>query len=186
MQDNNNFETIISKWRRLSVIEQAEHKETASFVSMSGDSPSHDTLLKKKDEESALIVPEHSGHSSLAAASAGAAIAASELPPDLVSTNLDEKQEFIKREKEDDKGAAGDIDSKKQGESIDNKPQTEKDRDKEVKTEKEKLGDNVDSVFLRSPPPHKARSNASTPQEEEDCGIKCLYYTLQCCDCVLM
>lgn len=53
------------------------------------------------------------------------------------------------------------------------------------KTEKEKLTDNVDSVFLRSSPPHKTRSTASTV-EEEDCGIKCLYYTLQCCDCVLM
>lgn len=51
------------------------------------------------------------------------------------------------------------------------------------KSDKEK-GDNVDSVYLRAPPPHKVRSNTSN--EEEDCGIKCLYYTLQCCDCVLM
>lgn len=49
----------------------------------------------------------------------------------------------------------------------------------------EKFEDKVDSVYLRRPPPHKARSAAST-EEEEDCGIKCLYYTIQCCDCVLM
>lgn len=56
-----------------------------------------------------------------------------------------------------------------------------------TKSEKGKLGDNVDSVFLRSPPSHKTRSNVSTPSnEEEDCGIKCLYYTLQCCDCSIM
>lgn len=64
-----------------------------------------------------------------------------------------------------------------------------KDKSADSKWEKEKGGkeDNVDSVYLRPPPPHKARSNASTPPaEEEDCGIKCLYYTLQCCDCVLM
>lgn len=55
------------------------------------------------------------------------------------------------------------------------------------KSEKSKLGDNVDSVFLRSQPSHKTRSNVSTPNnEEEDCGIKCLYYTLQCCDCSVM
>lgn len=49
--------------------------------------------------------------------------------------------------------------------------------------DKEK-GDLVDSVYLRSPPPHKARPNSTN--DDEDCGIKCLYYTLQCCDCVLM
>lgn len=52
------------------------------------------------------------------------------------------------------------------------------------KNEKEK-GDNVDSVYLRPPPTHKVRSNSSL-NDEDDCGIKCLYYTLQCCDCVLM
>lgn len=56
---------------------------------------------------------------------------------------------------------------------------------KSDKQEGEKYGDKVDSVYLRPPPAHKARSNASTV-EEEDCGIRCLYYTLQCCDCVLM
>lgn len=51
---------------------------------------------------------------------------------------------------------------------------------------KKKSADKVDSVYvtqtaIKVPP----QSAASTP-EEEDCGIKCLYYTLQCCDCVLM
>ncbi|CAH2269881.1 uncharacterized protein LOC120636013 isoform X2 [Pararge aegeria] len=186
MQDNNNFETIISKWRRLSVVEFAEHKEIVALASMSGDSSNHETLLKKKDDESALVAPEHSGGSALAATSTGVAIAVSEIPPDLVGTNQDEKQELIKRDTEDDKEAAGDTINKKREENTDNKTQTEKERDTEVKSEKEQLGDNVDSVFLRSPPPHKVRSSASTPQEEEDCGIKCLYYTLLCCDCVLM
>ncbi|KOB76704.1 Serine/threonine-protein kinase rio2, partial [Operophtera brumata] len=50
---------------------------------------------------------------------------------------------------------------------------------------KGKSADKVDSVYvtqtsIKVPP----RSTASVP-EEEDCGIKCLYYTLQCCDCVL-
>lgn len=58
-----------------------------------------------------------------------------------------------------------------------------KSKSSNAKCDKEK-GDLVDSVYLRSPPPHKARSN--TTNDDEDCGIKCLYYTLQCCDCVLM
>lgn len=58
-----------------------------------------------------------------------------------------------------------------------------KSKSSNAKCDKEK-GDLVDSVFLRSPPPHKVRSNTSN--DDEDCGIKCLYYTLQCCDCVLM
>lgn len=53
------------------------------------------------------------------------------------------------------------------------------------KWDKDNYGDKVDAVYLRPPPPEKARSTASTV-EDEDCGIKCLYYTLQCCDCVLM
>ncbi|XP_050361051.1 uncharacterized protein LOC126780525 isoform X2 [Nymphalis io] len=185
MQENNNFETIISKWRRLSLVEQREQKESVALASMSGDSSSQLTHLKKKEEESDLLVPQHSGHIPVVVAGAGVA-AASELPPDIVSTNSEEKQEFIKSDKEDRKEASGDANDNGKKPDKDYLENNEIDKSSSnTKTEKDKLGDNVDSVFLRSPPPHKTRSTASTV-EEEDCGIKCLYYTLQCCDCVLM
>lgn len=79
--------------------------------------------------------------------------------------------------------AAGDTANRNNSDYLENKDNDAKSQDS--KWDKDKHGDNVDSVYLRPPPAHKARSTAST-NEEEDCGIKCLYYTLQCCDCVLM
>ncbi|XP_069364831.1 uncharacterized protein [Maniola hyperantus] len=179
MQENNNFETIINKWRRLSVVEQQQaHKGTVLLASMSAESSNHDTLLKNKDDESSLLAPEHSGNR--AWVSAGTVAAASELPvPAPVSGGPEDKRDF-NGDQDDDQEAAGDKDKK----SKESETHMEKDRDREEKSEKEK-GDNVDSVFLRSPPAHKRAASASPPQDE-DCGIKCLYYTLQCCDCVLM
>ncbi|XP_045783893.1 uncharacterized protein LOC123880050 isoform X2 [Maniola jurtina] len=178
MEKNYNFETILKKFERLSVVDQQlHHKETIALTSMSAESPNHE--LKNKDDESALLAPEHSG--SRVWVSAGAVAAASELPvPAPVGGNPEYKHDLLNSEKDDDQEASGDKDKK----SKEDEPHIEKDRDREEKSEKEK-GDNVDSVFLRSPPAHKRAASASPPQEE-DCGIKCLYYTLQCCDCVLM
>lgn len=82
--------------------------------------------------------------------------------------------------------AAGDTNDREvKSDKSDDYFENDKVTNKSDKQEGEKYGDKVDSVYLRPPPAHKARSNASTV-EEEDCGIRCLYYTLQCCDCVLM
>nr|XP_021192486.2 uncharacterized protein LOC110377794 isoform X2 [Helicoverpa armigera] len=182
MQENNNFETIISTWRRLS----GEQIETA-VVSMSGDSPDFQPH-KKKEEETDLLMPERTKVPIASIAAAGTAVGASDVPSDSTG-NAEEKQEFIRHDsKEDGKEGAGDTNNKDFKSDIkDDYLDNEKVANKSEKLDKdaEKFGDKVDSVYLRPPPPHKARSTASTV-EEEDCGIKCLYYTIQCCDCVLM
>ena len=83
--------------------------------------------------------------------------------------------------------AAGDTNNKEKEVKSEDYLDNDKVTNKVEKEEKdsEKFEDKVDSVYLRPPPPHKTRSAAST-EEEEDCGIKCLNYTIQCCDCVLM
>ncbi|XP_022835820.1 uncharacterized protein LOC111363243 [Spodoptera litura] len=184
MQENNNFETIISTWRRLS----GEQIETA-VVSMSGDSPDYQ-LHKKKEEETDLLMPERTKAPITSIATAGSALAATEVPSDSTVTGKpEEKQEFIRHDKKDDsKEAAGDTNikepkSEKSEDYLDDEKLTNK--SEKIDNDTEKFVDKVDSVYLRPPPPHKARSTASTV-EEEDCGIKCLYYTIQCCDCVLM
>ncbi|CAH0716042.1 unnamed protein product, partial [Brenthis ino] len=178
---------MISKWRRLSVVEQIEQKELVALPSMSGDSSNQETFLKKKEDESNLIIPERSGTLPvITGAGVGAgAVTSSEISPDIENKDPEEKQTFIKHDLDENKEHAGDTN--------DNENKSDKDYlennkvDVLIKSEKGKLSDNVDSVFLRSPPPHKTRSNASTTNnEEEDCGIKCLYYTLQCCDCTVM
>ncbi|XP_041987942.1 uncharacterized protein LOC121739507 isoform X3 [Aricia agestis] len=181
MQENNNFETVISKWRRISDVEKiekagkVERKENLMAISMPGES-NHAPYLDHKKEETSLIVPESKASTSVAVIGAGAATA-TELSSD--KTRTEEKQDLIKHE-EESKDAAGDHD--KTDDYLDN--------DKVIvnapKHTNEKPGDNVDSVFLRPPPPHKRRPSPPANEEEEDCGIKCLYYTLQCCDCVLM
>lgn len=71
--------------------------------SMSGDSPDYD-LYKKKEEESNLLVPERSKAPLATIASAGVAAAAVDLPPpDCVGTEPEEKQEFLKFEKDENK-----------------------------------------------------------------------------------
>ncbi|CAH0578041.1 unnamed protein product [Chrysodeixis includens] len=184
MQENNNFEAIIRTWRRLS----GEQIETA-VVSMSGDSPDFQPH-KKKEEETDLLMPERTKAPIASIASVGTAVGAPEAPTDSTATgNTEEKQEFIRHDnKEESKEAAGDTNSKefksdKSDDYLDNDKVTNKSEKQEK--EAEMYGDKVDSVYLRPPPPHKARSTASTV-EDEDCGIKCLYYTIQCCDCVLM
>ncbi|KAI5647020.1 hypothetical protein NE865_01275 [Phthorimaea operculella] len=184
-QENNNFETIISTWRRLS----GELVEAPVFTSMSGDSSNHPS--KKKEEDSSLLALERPKGPIATAASAGAAVIATDdkplLPQDPVFINPDEKQEKpeTKEDKEETKEASGDAnyDNDKESRSfLDNESEPSKISDS--KNPKDR-GDKVDSVYLRPPPAHKVRSNVST-NDDEDCGIKCLYYTLQCCDCVLM
>lgn len=184
MQENNNFETIISTWRRLS----GEQIETA-VVSMSGDSPDFQPH-KKKEEETDLLMPERTKAPIASIATAGTALGASDVPLDSTATgNAEEKQEFIRHDKkEDSKEAAGDTNNKDfKSEKSEDYLENDKVTNKSEKTDKdtEKFEDKVDSVYLRPPPAHKTRSAASV-EEEEDCGIKCLYYTIQCCDCVLM
>lgn len=167
-QESSNFETIINTWRRLS----GERIESA-LVSMSGDS--HDTTHKKTDDESGLLVSPDRKLPTAAIAATETAVAAN-----ITTPNLDEKQHLIRQDNDETKEAAGDT-----------KDNEDTDGDKDYLSNEEpvrhKLPDTSepDSVYLRPPPPHKARSTTST-REEDSCGIKCLYYTLQCCDCVLM
>lgn len=67
---------------------------------MSGDSSSQ-SFLKKKEDESDLLVPQHSGHIPVAITGAGV-IAASE-PPEVVNAKPEEKQDLIKPDDEDSK-----------------------------------------------------------------------------------
>lgn len=157
---------------------------------MSGDSNEYD-FQKKKDEDSHLLVPslvsEKSKSPLAAIATAEVATATVDLPSaNIGDSSTEEKQELMRQDSDDTKEAAGDINEKddKYSDYLENNSD-EENKSSENKWEKDKLSDKVDSVYLRPPPPNKARSTASTP-EEEDCGVKCLYYTLQCCDCVLM
>ncbi|KAJ8737767.1 hypothetical protein PYW08_000362 [Mythimna loreyi] len=156
---------------------------------MSGDSPDFQPH-KKKEEETDLLMPDRTKVPIASIATAGTALGASEVPSDSTAVgNADEKQEFIQRHdnKEDSKEAAGDTNKDLKSEKSDDYLENDKIKNKPEKGEKdtEKFEDKVDSVYLRPPPPHKTRS-AATVEEEESCGIKCLYYTIQCCDCVLM
>ncbi|XP_038216317.1 uncharacterized protein LOC119835511 isoform X2 [Zerene cesonia] len=175
MQENNDFETIISTWRRLS----GEQVQPIT-PSMSGDS-SHHPAPKKIEEESSLLVPDKNS----AALSGVGTISLLQDPPDTSTDKDSEEKPGEVMRKENPKDAAGDSINEKNSDYLENDekviikpPNTELEK-------KDKLGDNVDSVFLKPPPAHKTRMGTPTP-EEESCGIKCLYYTLQCCDCVLM
>ncbi|CAG9782123.1 unnamed protein product [Diatraea saccharalis] len=150
---------------------------------MSGDSSDHQS--HKKKEEETLLVPERAKHTAVAV-NTGITAASIDMPPDgSGSADPEEKHEFIKHDSEESKEASGDNEKSK----IDNDYLENTDdlvnNSPDSKWDKEKQGDKVDSVYLRPPPPHKARSTASS-NEEESCGMKCLYYTLQCCDCILM
>ncbi|XP_072930607.1 uncharacterized protein [Epargyreus clarus] len=154
---------------------------------MSGDSQ-HQPEKKEEGSERELLVPEGR---KLPVALAGASAAVDAVEPAVVSLPPEEKQELIDtdKSKEENKDSSGDSPSNDKKNDSDYLEHNETaDKSTECKWEENgEKGDNVDSVYLRPPPAHKARSNASTPPaEEEDCGIKCLYYTLQCCDCVLM
>lgn len=67
---------------------------------MSEDSSSQ-SFLKKKEDESDLLVPQHSGH--IPVAITGAGVIAASGHPEVVNTNPEEKQDFIKRDDEDSK-----------------------------------------------------------------------------------
>ncbi|XP_045510005.1 uncharacterized protein LOC123705313 isoform X2 [Colias croceus] len=177
MQENNDFEKIISTWRRLS----GEQQQVQSIApSMSGDS-SHNPVPKKIEEETSLLVPDKTA----AALGGVGTVSLLQDPPDIsTDKDSDEKPGELTR-KENPKDAAGDSINEKNNDYLENDekviikpPNTDLDK-------KDKLSDNVDSVYIKPKPAHKTRSSTPTP-EEESCGIKCLYYTLQCCDCVLM
>ncbi|XP_063372575.1 uncharacterized protein LOC134660721 [Cydia amplana] len=153
--------------------DRRRERSPSFYKLMSGDS--HDTTHKKTDDETGLLVgPDRKLPTAALAATETAAAA------NITASNLDEKQYLIKQDNDETKEAAGD-----------GKDNEDTDGDKDYLSNEEpvrhKLPDTSepDSVYLRPPPPHKARSTTSTP-EDDSCGIKCLYYTLQCCDCVLM
>lgn len=150
---------------------------------MSGDSQPY----KKKEEEGDLLMLDKNKGSATINVSTTMAVADASLDTTGLD-NLDDKSlGYMRHEMEDTKEAAGDAnekDSKSDKESIDQDEIIN--NSSKIKTESEKdTGDKVDSVFLRPQPPGKTQSTASV-KEEEDCGINCLYYTLQCCDCVIM
>ncbi|XP_063546772.1 uncharacterized protein LOC134754397 [Cydia strobilella] len=152
--------------------DRRRERSPSFYKFMSGDS--HDTTHKKTDETGPLVGPDHKLPTAALAATETAVAA------NITASNLDEKQHLINQDNDETKEAAGDA-----------KGNEDTDDDKDYLSNEEpirhKLPDTSepDSVYLRPPPPHKARSTTSTP-EEDSCGIKCLYYTLQCCDCVLM
>lgn len=183
------------------------------FQSMSGDSSTHQHNNKKVEEDSSLALEHTKGP--IATAASGVALIAVEgaQEKDAEIANPEEKQEkseFVKRNKEENnvklfifvigkvvlnicislcdayfflQDGAGDYKEVKDDKtSLEN--ENVRSKSSNIKYDKEK-GDLVDSVYLRPPPSHKGRSNTQT-NDDEDCGIKCLYYTLQCCDCVLM
>ncbi|XP_045531493.1 uncharacterized protein LOC123718762 isoform X1 [Pieris brassicae] len=138
--------------------DQNKERAPSMYNMMSGDSSNHHTLPKMDEESVKDKEPVVLGGVATAAA---------------LDREFTETDDNLEKPFTDDKDAAGDANST---------------RDNDLLTEEKSKGsvnDNVDSVFLRPPPAGKVRSTPST-QEEDSCGIKCLYYTLQCCDCVLM
>ncbi|XP_022121484.2 uncharacterized protein LOC110997564 [Pieris rapae] len=125
---------------------------------MSGDSSNHHTL-PKMDEDSVK--------------DKGPVVLDGVATVAVLDRGLADTEDNLERSFTEEKDAAGDADSTR-GSDLSNEEKS-----------KGSVKDNVDSVFLRPPPAGKVRSTPST-QEEDSCGIKCLYYTLQCCDCVLM
>ncbi|XP_028171969.1 uncharacterized protein LOC114361192 [Ostrinia furnacalis] len=164
--------------------ERYKEKSPSMYSYMSGDSPAYQPQ-KKKEEETDLLVPERPKVTTVAV-NTGITAASIDIASDGSGpVQPEEKQEFIKHNPEETKEAAGDTNdrsSKEDCEYLENNENMAKPPDN--KWDKDKQVDRVDSVYLRAPPPHKVHSTATT-NEEEDCGIKCLYYTLQCCDCVL-
>lgn len=140
---------------------------------------------KKKEEEIDLLMPERSNMAVATITAAGTATTSSDIPTDNLERS-DEKQEFIKRDSDETKEAAGDSGDKSfKNDKNDDYLDNDKTKNKFGKQDNEKSVDKVDSVYLRPPPTHKTKSNDSIA-EEDDCGINCLYYTLQCCECVIM
>ncbi|XP_063393413.1 uncharacterized protein LOC134678688 [Cydia fagiglandana] len=153
--------------------DRRRERSPSFYKLMSGDS--HDTTHKKTDDDTGLLIGPDRKLPTATLAATETAVAAN-----ITASNVDEKQHLIKQDNDETKEAAGDA-----------KDNEDTDDDKDYLSNEEpirhKLPDTSepDSVYLRAPPPHKARSTTSTP-EDDSCGIKCLYYTLQCCDCVLM
>ncbi|XP_028032222.1 uncharacterized protein LOC114244561 [Bombyx mandarina] len=144
---------------------------------MSGDSEPY----KKREQEVGLLLPERSKGPAPVTSSTSVAVADAALDTKDLE-NIDENQEFIKSDKDakDGRGDANEKYSENSDDYLENKELHNK--SPEAKYEKES-GDKVDSVYLR---PSQQKTLSPPIEEEEDCGIKCLYYTLQCCDCVLM
>ncbi|XP_050683723.1 uncharacterized protein LOC126978729 [Leptidea sinapis] len=175
MQEKNDFEfkSIMSTWRRLS----GEQEKSATLGSMSGDSSNHPTKI---DEGAALLVPEKNAPVVITGLEVGAEAVSQETQTVMEKDN--EKQEFLNSS--GDFGRDTSIDSSKdknEEELMEDDKAVTKPPDKEDKSEKDK----VDSVYIGPRSSEKNRSTSSA-EEEEDCGIKCLYYCLMCCDCVLM
>lgn len=47
-------------------------------------------------------------------------------------------------------------------------------------------GDSTDTDRTDGQPPPHDTPKVETQEEEEGCGIRCLYYTMQCCECSVM
>ncbi|XP_047524727.1 uncharacterized protein LOC125062696 [Pieris napi] len=138
--------------------DQNKERAPSMYNMMSGDSSNNHTL-PKMDEESV----KDKGPVVLGGVTTAATL----------DRELSETDDTLENPFTEDKEAAGDAEST-HGSDLLNEEKS-----------KASVNDNVDSVFLRPPPAGKVRSTPST-QEEDSCGIKCLFYTLQCCDCVLM
>ncbi|CAK1554826.1 unnamed protein product [Leptosia nina] len=173
---SNNFEHIRSTWRLLS----GETVQFKKLPSMSGDS-SHQHMPKKIEEESGS---DNKTSALLGSATTGTALHS--ISDDNLNKNEKHGDPEITPIKEEVKDTSFDTEKEKHdSDYLDNEVIIKPPSAFDEKSLKDKVDDNVDSVFLRPPPAHKVRPR-SPAQEEETCGMKCLYYTLACCDCVLM
>ncbi|KAL4717720.1 hypothetical protein ACJJTC_000869 [Scirpophaga incertulas] len=150
----------------------------------------------QKEKEMNLVTPEPLKMVSVAVNTGKVAAAVDVTTESTDNLNIEEKQKLIEKDNEDNKETSNenkddksDKNEKNDKDYHENKDTSEK--SSESKYDADKETDKVDSVYLRSPPPHKAsytnpRNEEETDPKNEDCGVTCLYYILQCCDCVLM
>ncbi|XP_030021697.1 uncharacterized protein LOC115441178 isoform X1 [Manduca sexta] len=161
----------------------SKERAPSMYSFMSGDSQAY----KKKEEEIDLLASDK--NKSPVAMNVGTVVAVADAASDTKELeNPEDKQGFAKYERTESKEAAGDTNNDQDSNSS-NKDYLENKGGTNTYTEPAEgkgtdYGDKVDSVYLKPSSPSKARSTASA--EDDDCGIKCLYYTLQCCECVLI
>lgn len=163
--------------------EHYKERSPTMYNFMSGDSSSNYEKFKKKEEESDLLRSEKSGIPPVTVASASTVVALADAATDTNLLDSDEKQNFRSHDKDESKEAAGDIEDNLSKDYLEDDDQDTVQKNKKLSDNK--FEDNVDSVYLRPPPSNKARPR-ETKNEEESCGMVCLYYMLQCSDCVVM
>ncbi|KAJ0183935.1 hypothetical protein K1T71_000358 [Dendrolimus kikuchii] len=152
---------------------------------MAGDSSNNYEQFKKK-EDMDLLPGDKAKIPDITIATASTTISFADAATDTELFDNDEKQQSTRYNKDENKEGAGDVNDKKDSDYLEGKNDSSDFQKKQsISKLDDKLGDKVDSVYLRPPPAHKTRSQESTV-EEESCAMSCLYCVLMSCDCVLM